>query len=265
MGAREGPLRIIPCSTRATMGGGEVGRLFWPVCGMVSENLFGWLKFTSQASCYRFNWIQSLPVIRMNASWLHLELDLFEIEHWTVPAKPFCLLSLKKRAIINPGQKESSLEQEGHVTRRAQAATTKGKKEDELSQCIFTHLSAPFPSPLTNLPHDAKAGGLLFLLCYTVQPRLSCSPYKLLPAPPYRPGSYLSTFSQAVPTHGSTNISTLFFKEQKWGLCFARHPSKAQVSIHVACFRKRLQRKGGMRHAQQCCTKLQTVRLQSRK
>lgn len=34
---------------------------------------------------------------------LHLEADLSEVQRWTVLAKSFCLLSLKKNATINPG------------------------------------------------------------------------------------------------------------------------------------------------------------------
>lgn len=147
-------------------------------------------------------------------------------------------------------------------------------------QCIFTHLRSAFPFPLINLPPDTMACWLLFVLCYKVQTSLS--------------PVFLINFSQLFPTErtlclltrftSSTFLwtaakcpltwqhkqkyalfSSIFLRRVKRVLHFGRHASKAQVRVHVACFRKRLQWKGGRRDAKQCCTKLQTVRLQSRK
>lgn len=76
--------------------------------------------------------IQSSPGGRMNALlWLCTwEEGLFEIQRWTVRAKPFCLSSLKqKNATVNPGEEESGSEHEVTWRGKPTAADAEGKKK----------------------------------------------------------------------------------------------------------------------------------------
>lgn len=105
---------------------------------------------------------------------LHLEADLFEVQHRTVLAKSFCLLSLKKKKCNNQlwlERKHSEYEGE----RKAYAANTlEGRKRWAwIVNAYLPTLVLLSHFPFSICPWDTKACWLLPVFCYKVRTRLS--------------------------------------------------------------------------------------------